>query len=144
MSDVLTLYFVALLASLVLCAGSRWYVIYLFPVVALIPIADHLTQYSRALLHNAFIPLGLLAASLLLYNYRKRASRITALASFFITTHILLDMANGGVRLWFPVSMQNVPIDWWVRYNGMAPVMPEGVALTIIAVLVILLKKIKW
>ena len=128
MSDLLTLYFVALLASLVLCAGSRWYVIYLFPLVALIPVLDHVTPlYSRALLHNAFIPLGLLVASLLLYNYRTRASRIMALASFFITTHVLLDMANGRVRLWFPVSTQIVAINWYVGYNGMAPLMPQGV-----------------
>jgi len=67
-----------------------------------------------------------------------------ALASFFITTHILLDMADGGVRLWFPVSMQMVPIDWSVSYNHMSSILPEGVALAIIAALVIALKKIKW
>lgn len=143
MSDLLTHYFVALLVSLVLCAGSRWYVICLLPLVALIPDADHVTPfYARALLHNAFIPLGLFVASLLLYNYQIGASQILALASFFITVHILLDMTDTfGVKLRFPASTQNVVIRWYVRYKEMAPLMPQGVALGIIVALVIMLKK---
>ena len=65
-----------------------------------------------------------------------------ALASFFITMHILLDMTDTlGVKLRFPASTQNVVIRWYVRYKEMAPLMPQGVALGIIVALVIMLKK---
>jgi membrane-bound metal-dependent hydrolase YbcI (DUF457 family) len=95
---------VPLLALLIVSRKENLKYVFLLLPLALLPDFDSFAVLHRALLHNMFIPLILGLCGLASKKYRT----IFIIASVYIASHVLLDMFDGGVVLFYPV------------YNGMA------------------------
>ncbi|MCD4844451.1 MAG: metal-dependent hydrolase [Methanosarcinales archaeon] len=77
------------------------YMIFLLPL-ALMPDLDHFFFMHRMLLHNIFIPLIFIIASIIITDPRvKFAARV---GFVYVASHIILDMFSGGVALLYPLS----------------------------------------
>lgn len=95
--------------------------------MAWIPDLDYLVQSQhRAVTHSVLIPLVLLAAVVVLWRLRDPAARFwefatrpgwpvgLSLSSFFIASHILMDVFAGGVVLLWPFTYTNFYTDFQI------------------------------
>lgn len=77
------------------------YVLYLLPL-ALILDLDHFALMHRALFHNIFIPLVFFGVSMACKNPRTRFILLTG--AVYTGSHVILDLFDGGVGLFYPLS----------------------------------------
>ena len=82
------------------------YILLLLPF-AVFPDIDTFATEHRALLHNVFIPIVLLLIGLSL----KKIRPILFITAFYFASHIILDMFNGGVVLFYPFYNEMAFID---------------------------------
>jgi hypothetical protein len=82
------------------------YILLLLPF-AVFPDIDTLATEHRALLHNIFIPLAL---ALIGISVKKMRS-IFFIATFYFSSHIILDLFGGGIVLFFPFYNEMAFID---------------------------------
>jgi|GEM_PF-733934 len=102
------------------------YILYLLPL-ALIPDLDHFAFMHRALLHNIFIPLIFLGTSVIYRDQRTRFLLITG--AVYTASHVILDMFNGGVGLFYPLTSNMFFINAELSYRqGFSWVLNWGVA----------------
>lgn len=90
----------------------RTYVLLLSPL-AVLPDIDHLVSadLARVLLHNIFVLLPPLLVGVYAYiTGHKKASNIALIAVFYLGSHVLLDLFQGGVALFYPVTVDNYAI----------------------------------
>ena len=85
--------------------------------------------FHRALLHNVFIPFMLFLAFVFIRNRRD----VYGIICFYLISHIVLDIFNGGVSLLYPfydnVFFTHVEIVF--HHNGIIPKMDYGISDTI-------------
>ncbi|MGZ4940901.1 MAG: hypothetical protein ACXV5P_01205 [Halobacteriota archaeon] len=113
MPDLL-LHLIVPLAALLLFYDRRYrmYVLLLCPL-AILPDIDHLApgDFARMWLHNIFVLLPPLLAGVYAYEKGyKRAYNIAFIALFYLSCHILLDLFQGGVSLFYPVANNNYAV----------------------------------
>lgn len=106
MPDVL-LHLIVPLAALLLFYDRRYrtYILLLSPL-AILPDIDHLGsgEFARMWLHNLFILLPPLLVGVYAYKTgHKKAYSIALIAVFYLCSHVLLDVFQGGVSLLYPV-----------------------------------------
>ena len=82
------------------------YILLLLPF-AVFPDIDTFVTEHRALLHNIFIPLVLAFIGLSL----KKIRPILFITAFYFASHVILDMFNGGVVLFYPFYNEMAFID---------------------------------
>lgn len=82
------------------------YVILLLPL-AVLPDIDTLVTEHRALLHNIFIP----ALFVLFGLYIKKMRSIFFIAALYFGSHVILDLFDGGVVLFYPLYNNMAFID---------------------------------
>ncbi len=98
---------VPLLALLIVCRKEdHKYILLLLPF-AVFPDVDTFVTEHRALLHNVFIPLVLVLTGIAL----KKMRSIFFITAFYFASHIILDMFNGGVVLFYPFYNEMAFID---------------------------------
>ncbi len=66
---------------------------------AALPDADHVFLLNRATLHNVF----LILVPLLLFVLVKRRRNVSGIICFYLASHLILDLFNGGLYLLYPV-----------------------------------------
>lgn len=66
---------------------------------AALPDLDHIFLSNRATLHNVFLVL----IPLLLFVLIKRRKDISGIICFYLASHLILDLFNGGLYLLYPV-----------------------------------------
>jgi membrane-bound metal-dependent hydrolase YbcI (DUF457 family) len=82
------------------------YILLLLPF-AVLPDADTLLAQHRALLHNIFLPLIVLIPALFI----KEKKTLFMIASAYLASHVLLDMFQGGVVLFYPFYNEMAFVD---------------------------------
>ncbi|HEY6586559.1 MAG TPA: hypothetical protein VIY97_05230 [Candidatus Methanoperedens sp.] len=82
------------------------YILLLLPL-AVLPDIDTFATEHRALLHNIFIPAILFFIGLSI----KKMRGIFFIAAVYFASHVILDMFDGGVVLFYPVYNQMAFID---------------------------------
>jgi hypothetical protein len=100
---------------------------FLFLPVAWAPDLDYLVQSQhRAVTHSVLIPLALLLAVVVLWRRRDPTARFwefatrpgapvaLSLSSFYITSHLLMDVFAGGVVLLWPFTYTNFYTDFQI------------------------------
>ena len=106
----------------------RTYVILLAPL-AIFPDLDHVitTGFQRALFHNVFILVPPLVLALFFYKTRdvrdqsdigNRLYNIAVITAFYLLSHLILDSFNGGVSLFYPLSIHHYPFVCDLVYQG--------------------------
>jgi hypothetical protein len=117
-------------------------VLFLLPMVW-VPDLDYLVQSQhRAVTHSVLIPLALLAAVVVLWRRRDPSARFwefatrpgwpvgLSLSSFYIASHLLMDVFAGGVVLLWPFTYTNFYTDFQVildtEQNTFEPVGSAG------------------
>lgn len=99
MSDAFIHLIVPLLILLILINDERRKYVFVLLPFAIFPDLDLFVEH-RALLHNIFIPLTMIIASIWT---SKRSRLIILIASAYILSHIMLDIFNSGVYILYPV-----------------------------------------
>ncbi|HUR25103.1 MAG TPA: metal-dependent hydrolase [Candidatus Thermoplasmatota archaeon] len=100
---------------------------FLFLPMVWAPDLDYLVQSQhRAVTHSIFIPLALLVAVAVLWRLRDPAARFwefatrpgwpvgLSLSSFYIVSHLLMDVFAGGVVLLWPFTYTNFYMDFQI------------------------------
>ena len=99
MSEPIIHLIIPLLILLVICDKDKHMLIFALSPIAIIPDIDILYDH-RGLLHNIFIPIGILVFSKFLSE--KWKPTLTIISVYFIS-HIILDVFNGGVGILYPL-----------------------------------------
>jgi len=97
----------------------------------ILPDADAFIFTHRAFLHNVFV----LIIPLLIFIFVKN-KEIPGIISFYLVSHIILDIFNGGVFLLYPFygSVFFSRIEVWFNNGDMLPIIYYGISDTIMPV----------
>lgn len=97
-------------------------------VLAVLPDADALFLVHRASLHNVFI----LIIPLLLFILTK--NRNAAIGFFYLASHLVLDLFNGGVFLFYPLydNVFFARAEFWFTGGGFRHVLEYGISRSVI------------
>ena len=98
---------VPLLALLIVSKKENHKYILLLLPLAVMPDVDTLLEQHRALLHNIFLPLIVLIPAFLI----KEKKTLFMIASVYLASHVLLDMFQGGVVLFYPFYNEMAFVD---------------------------------
>ncbi|HLB71956.1 MAG: hypothetical protein OIN88_03025 [Candidatus Methanoperedens sp.] len=88
------------------------YILLLLPL-AILPDLDTFVTQHRALLHNIFIPLILLASGWIIREKRT----LFVIAAIYTGSHVILDMFSGGVVLFYPLYDKITYVDISLRMS---------------------------
>lgn len=94
------------------------------------PDLDYVIQSQhRAITHSALVPLALFLSVILLWRQRDPTARFweyatrpgapvaLSLASYYVSSHLMLDVTQGGVVLFWPVLQTNFFVDFEILLN---------------------------
>jgi len=89
--------------------------------------------FHRTFSHSIFFPLIFLIASLIIYRFNKKYSLLSAIVSFGITFHLLLDLVIAGfIMPMYPITMNVVGFNL-VELLGLRVIVPALDAIILIA-----------
>jgi hypothetical protein len=93
---------------------------------SILPDADAFLQPHRALLHNAFI----LVIPILLFIFLKSRRDITGIICFYLASHLILDLFNGGIFLFYPYynNVFFARAELWLVQGNFNPVLDYGIS----------------
>jgi hypothetical protein len=93
---------------------------------SILPDADAFLQPHRALLHNAFI----LVIPVMLFIFLKSRRDITGIICFYLASHLVLDLFNGGIFFLYPYynSIFFARAELWLVQGNFKPVLDYGIS----------------